>query len=307
MRLFYVLLLAHVTPLAAQSVQIYSEFQRIDPFGQIVPVDRSDHPREILSPALPRNAHSTFHVAVTLPANTSYFLYVGSNPGNFIETNLYKEEFTRVGDQWIPDTLTPVRRPAFGAIPDTAAGIPGQTTRCYLLDIWVPPDAPVQRVRVEVLLKIGVWFVAPMEVRIVDAQVPKHPEPIERMSPNLPDIDEPVDLPAMECLANYLLGGDQTWTGGTNNIREVIRRDAEQDTAIARRQPRIPQAIWFLAEDGILEWWMRTPAFNWSGAEWYLKVRDYIYRNPCNRRGRHARRHRRRRDGPNLAARTALR
>src|ERR1700735_5555602 len=62
MRFFQLLLLAHVVPLAAQSVKIYSEVQRIDPFGQIVPIDRSDHPREILSPALLRNAHSTFHI-----------------------------------------------------------------------------------------------------------------------------------------------------------------------------------------------------------------------------------------------------
>jgi hypothetical protein len=280
MRFFQLLLLAHVVPLAAQSVKIYSEFQRIDPFGQIVPIDRSDHPREILSPALLRNAHSTFHIAVTLPPNTSYFLYVGSNPGNIIQTNLYKEEFSRVGDQWIPDTLTPVARPAFGSMPDTLAGIPGQTTRCYLLDIWVPAGAPVQRVRVEVLLKIGVWFIAPMEVRIVDAQVPRHPEPLASINPDLPGIADRVDLPAMDCFAAYLLGHEQTWTGGTNNIRDIIRRDAEQDMAIARSYLKIPETLWFLADDAILEWWMRTDTFNWSGAEWYLKVRDYVDRNP---------------------------
>jgi hypothetical protein len=280
MRLIYIFLLAHGLPLAAQSVRIYSEFQRINPFGQIVAADRSDYPREILSPALPRNAHSTFHVAITLPANTSYFLYVGSNPGNIIQTELYKEEFTRAGEEWIPDALTPVRRPAFGAIPDAAAGIPGQTTRCYLLDIWVPANAPVQRVRVEVLLKIGVWFVAPMEVRIVEAQVPKHRENFAGMEPQLPEIGESVDLTAMECLANYLLGGAQTWNGGMMNIRDAIRRDAEQDMAMARLQRRVPQELWFLAQDGIVESWMRTPAFHWSGAEWYLRLRDWILRHP---------------------------
>jgi hypothetical protein len=280
MRFSYFLLLIHAAPLAAQSLRIYSEFQRIDPFGQIVSIDRSEHPREILSPALARNAHAAFHVAITLPENTSYFLYVGSNPGNIIETHLYKEDFTRDGDQWIPDALTPLRSPYFGVIPDAAAGIPGQTTRCYLLDIWVPGDAPVQRVRVEVLMKIGIWYVAPMEVRIVEALVPPHSEPSAITSPRLPGLDERVDLPAMDCVARFLLGGTQTWTGGTTNIRDVIRRDAEQDMAIARRYSPIPQPLWFLAEDGILEWWMRTPAFNWSGAEWYLRVRDWIYRNP---------------------------
>ncbi len=277
---FCILLLAQLSPLAAQSVRIYSEFQRIDPFGNIVPVDRSDYPREILSPELARNAHASFHVAVTVPANTSYFLYAGANPANIIEPTLYKEEFARVGDQWYPDALTTVRRPAFGFMPDGAAQIPGQTTRCYLLDLWVPPDAPVQRVRVEVLLKIGVWYVAPMEVRIIDAQVPPHTAMPATLHPRLPEIDARIDGAAMDCLAAYLLGGQQTWRSGNTNVREVIRRDAEQDMAIARRHSRVPQTLWFLAEDGILQGWMRTPRFHWSGAEWYLRVRDWIYRNP---------------------------
>ena len=267
------------TPLAGQSVQLYSEFQRIDPFGHIVPVDRADFPREILSPELARNAHASFHVAVTVPANTSYFLYVGSNPPNIIETSLFKEEFTRIGSQWYPDALTTVRHPAFGVVPDAAAGIAGQTTRCYLLDIWVPPNAPVQRVRVEVLLKIGVWFVAPMEVRIVEARVPGHAEAFV-MNPHLPDVDQRIDAGAMECLAGYLAGQPQTWNGGTANIRDVIRRDAEQDMAIARLHPQIPYQLRLLAADSIVQWWMRTPAFHWNGAEWYLRVRDWIYRNP---------------------------
>jgi hypothetical protein len=276
---FYILLLTYVAPLAAQSLRIYSELQRIDPFGRIVPVDRSEYPREILSPELARNAHASFHVAVTLPENTSYFLYVGANPANIIETRLYKEDFARAGDQWFPDTLTLLRYPYFGVIPDAAAGIPGQTTRCYLLDIWVPPDAPVQGVRVEVLMKIGIWYVAPMEVRIAKARVPPHSQDFTMGNPQ-PDIDERVDLPAIDCLVRYLLGGAQTWTGGMTNIRDVIRRDAEQDMAMARLHGEVPQPLWFLAEDGILQGWMRSPAFNWAGAEWYLRVRDWIYRNP---------------------------
>src|ERR1039458_368408 len=69
MRWFYILLLTYAAPLAAQSLQIYSEFQRIDPYGRIVPVDRSEYPREILSPELARNAPASFHVAGTLPTS----------------------------------------------------------------------------------------------------------------------------------------------------------------------------------------------------------------------------------------------
>ena len=52
----------------AQTVEIYSEFQRPDPFGGIVEPDRAWKPREILSPAVSRNGFASFHIAVSVPA-----------------------------------------------------------------------------------------------------------------------------------------------------------------------------------------------------------------------------------------------
>ena len=278
-----VLLLAGGARLAAQSVEIHSEFQRIDPFGQIVAADRSDYPREILSPEIPRNAHTYFNVSVTVPANTSYFLYVGSNPTNLIETTLYKEDFARAGEDWIPDSLEPQRAPAFGFMPDMQAGIPGQTTRCYLLDIWVPYNADVRRVRVEVLLKIGVWYVAPMEVRIGAARVPRGPHEGRAYrigNAGLPEVGERIDASATDALARYLLGAPQLWHPEVASVREAVRLSAEQDMAIARTERHVPYQMWSLANEGIVQWWIRRPPFlNWSGAEWYLRVRDWIYRN----------------------------
>lgn len=264
-----------------QSVAVFSEFQRIDPFGQIVEIDRAQRPREILSPELPRNAHTVFHVAVTAPEGTSYFLYAGSNPANIVETKIYKESFVETAHGWIPDGLTLLRPPYFGVMPDATARIPGQTTRCYLLDIWVPPDAPVQRVRLEVLLKVGVWFVAPMELRIVAARVPPHGGSGKLMQRPLPDPGERADSPAVECLAEYLMCRPQTWDGGVRNLRDVVRRDAEQDMALARAGgPAAASKLWLLAADGIAEWQRRNPAFpTWRGAEWYLGVRDWLLRN----------------------------
>src|ERR1051325_7142132 len=68
--------LAGAALLHGQSLAVYSEFQRPDPFGQIVAVDRGAQPREILSPAAPRNGFVSFHIAVTAPPNTNYFLYI---------------------------------------------------------------------------------------------------------------------------------------------------------------------------------------------------------------------------------------
>jgi hypothetical protein len=285
---FLLLLLCTAFRLSAQSLEIHSEFQRIDPFGRIVAADRSEYPREILSPEVPRNAHSIFHIAVTVPENTSYFLYVGVNPPNLVQTTVYKEEFVRVGEEWIPDLLTPVHLPAFGFLPDSAAMIPGQTTRCYLLDIWVPPKADVRRMRVEVLLKIGTWFVAPMEMRIGEARVPEHASRREQLfsmrDPSLPDVADRIDASAMQYLSHYLLGRPpypiESWPGGPGNLREAVRRSAAQDIAIAAQILPPPQNLWFLAEDGILQSWMQNPAtLRWAGAEWYLRARDWIYRN----------------------------
>jgi hypothetical protein len=275
-------------PLLAESVTIHSEFQRIDPFGHTVPIDQSDYPREILSPEIPRNAHTIFNVAVNVPPNTSYFLYVGVNPPNLIQATLYKEDFVSAGGDWIPDLLTPVHLPAFGVLHDAAASIPGQSTRCYLLDLWVPPSVDVQRVRVEVLLKVGTWYVSPMEVRIGAARVPltglATRAPFTMRDESMPPVRARIDASAMELLAGYLLGQPpvpvDAWPGGPRNLREAVRRSAEQDIAIARQQTRIPQNLWFLAGDGILQRWMQGPfTFRWSGAEWYLRARDWIYRN----------------------------
>ena len=280
-------LLAFGLRLAAQSVQIHSEFQRFDPFGRVVAADRSAYPREILSPEVPRNAHTVFHVSVTVPENNSYFLYVGSNPGSIVQTSLYKEDFTPVDGEWIPDLLTPVRNPAFGSLPDTQAMIPGQTTRCYLLDVWVPAQADVQRVRIEVLLKVGIWYVAPMEMRIGEARVPSNAPAIQHRfamrDDTLPDVAEGIDASATQCLANFLLGRQpspiESWPEGPRTVREAVRRSAEQDLAIARQYGPPSQNLWFLATDGIIQRWMRNSStFDWSGAEWYLRARDWIYR-----------------------------
>jgi hypothetical protein len=142
--------------LAAQSLQVYSEFQR-DP-------DALPPPREIISPAVARNAFATFRIVVALPANTTYFLFVGVNPPGIVQTRLYKENAAY---------LEEVRPPGFGVIPAA------QSTREYLLDVWVPPDAePGRRVRIEVQLKTGPWQVYPMELRVQHATMPAIPTPL---------------------------------------------------------------------------------------------------------------------------------
>ncbi len=146
--------------LQAQSVEVFSEFWPLNR-------ERGDaEPREIISPAVARNAFATFKVVVKAPAASNYFLFCQANPDHIVETHLYK--LSTPGD-----SLEPVRSPNFGVIPSDGS------PRAYLLDIWIPPDAEAgRRVRVELQLKVGDWTVYPMELRIQKAVTPLLAKPL---------------------------------------------------------------------------------------------------------------------------------
>ncbi|MDQ6678985.1 MAG: hypothetical protein M3Z09_17010, partial [Acidobacteriota bacterium] len=76
---------------AAQTVEVFSEFERVDSWGHLLGEGTAQPPREVISPAVPRNGFTSFHVAVTARPGVSYFLFIQTNPPNLIEPKLYKE------------------------------------------------------------------------------------------------------------------------------------------------------------------------------------------------------------------------
>ena len=259
------------------SLEIYSEFQRTDPFGNIVAADRSPHPREILSPAVVRNAFATFHVVVTLPRGTNYLLYVAPNPVNACRVEMYKEHFVRSGDRWIPDTLTKLQRlPDFGFIPDPDESIAGQNTRSYLLDLWIPPDADLKGFRLEVQLKIGYFLVRPMEVRVLGARVPDLPASWTGEPAALPDVSAPADAAALGPLTQYFSTGQAAPVREPATVRAFLARNAVQDVALAASLD--PQR----AGPEALKRFRDTIPRN-LGAEWYLRLRDHLYAEASRR------------------------
>jgi hypothetical protein len=253
--------------LRGQTLQIYSELQRVDPFGAIVAPDRGSRPREILSPPAPRNGFVSLHVAVSVPPGSNYFLYVVPIPRDACLVTLYKEHFTKTAAGWIPDALEPVQRlPYFGAMPDPAEQVPGQNTRVYLLDLWIPPQAQPPGFRLEVQLKTGAWLVSPMEVRVLPITVPAHSGAARRP---LPPIEEPADAAARAPLEDYFAGITESKEIDIDSVRAVIRRNAVQDAALARSLDR----------DALRKLW---DAQHSPGAEWYLRIRDWIYRELLN-------------------------
>jgi hypothetical protein len=263
----------------AQEIHLYSEFQRFDPFGQPVAADRALAPREILSPAMARNGHLSLHVVVTGASGTNYFLYVGSNPPDILQVKLYREYFAPCGDDFCPDWLAEQTSPAFGVIPEfrhdvARPAMEKQTTRCYLLDIWAPPGTPPRRVRVEALLKTGTWQVAPLEVRIEAPIVPDLKD--IHIAEDIAPIEAASSITAQIQLLRYLTGLPAEFPPRMVRVRDVIQRNAAEDALLARSFQASRGAPDPLPDLNLLSWW--PVLYPLTGAEWYLKVRDFLYR-----------------------------
>ncbi|HUQ90385.1 MAG TPA: hypothetical protein VM120_01810 [Bryobacteraceae bacterium] len=245
------------------SLRLYSEFQRVDPFGQILAVDRSSKPREILSPAVARNSFFSIHVAVTAAPKAMYFLALQSYPPGAFQWKIYRESFSNHSSGWIPDTLTEERPPYFELMPDTEVNIPGQTTQLYLVDVWVPPDTPSSSVRLEVLVKSDSWRIAPMEVRVLPVTVPALPQ--GQVVEPLPDVKLSADASAAKAMAAATSASPAP---PPVNLRAIIYRNALQDAALART----------LHPEAAERCRGASSKQDRLGAEGYLRVRDCLYR-----------------------------
>jgi hypothetical protein len=277
--------LAGVAQTPTADLRVYSEFQRIDPFGNVVPADRARGAgvgsREILSPGLARNAHASYHIAVTVPAGTPFTLFVGQNPEDFLDVAVYKEIYIRRGAQWIPDGLKLVTLPYTGRLPDPSVPIPGQTTVAFFLDLQVPANVPIGRTKLEPELYLEErWITWPMEVRILPAIVPAH----EMGGVALAGVEEPSDTTARGALRTYLCGSPAADLAARDAIRWFISRNAQQDIALARSlEPRpglklLPEIL-RLAGSGNPAKWCEAPVFPQDlGPEWYLRMRDALHR-----------------------------
>jgi hypothetical protein len=267
-------------PVHAQSVRVLSEFQRIDPFGEVVRADRTEHPREILSPAVARNAFASFHIAVTVGEREPFFVFVQTNPPDIFHISLYKELYVKTAAGWIPDALEPVQLPAFDTLPYLPWPIPGQNTVSYWMDLWVPADTAVQRVRLEVLVKVGRgWVEYPMEVRVMRAVAPA----IQERHATLPAVTARADASVYGPFRNFVCNTHESGHTERLSVRRIIHRNAVQDLALARalegRAGDLRAEL--LGRAGVVDkkQWCQSPRpMAEQGAEWFLRVRDATYR-----------------------------
>lgn len=270
------LLLAAAIPGVAQidTLRVFSEFTRIDPFGKIVRQDRGTaEPRHILSPGIPRNAFSSLRIAVSLDKPGKYILDIGQNPENAVKATLYKERFEKVGDQWIPDGLEPVKIPYESVFPEES--IPGQTAITFWLDMWVAKDAPVDRIKVEPQLWVATaddWYTYPMEVRLLEVVIP----PVAPATAALPGVAERSDSAAAAVLRSVHCGAPVRGTPGkpADTARALIRRNALQLAALNNRAAAAH--LLKVSRMSTVSAWCSGKLPDPAGPEWVLRYRDLV-------------------------------
>jgi hypothetical protein len=183
----------------SQPLRVYSEFAKIDATGRVT---APAAPREVLSPAIARNAFSSFQVVVDVPQGTSYQLYVAQNPENSVEVTLYRENGER---------LERVEQP-----------VSGNGTQVFWMDLWTARDAPVARIKVEPQLHVNNdWVIYPMEARVVEATVPEGKYPEGSITP-------------IQVMKVHLCGFPIFSMSGATTASGLRSRNAWQDVALAK-------------------------------------------------------------------------
>lgn len=264
---------------AAQKVHVYSPLTRVDPSGEVIKADRGKAPpRHILSPGIPRNAFSSLRVVVELDKPEAYTLDIGQNPENAVKATLYREVFVETPDGWIPDSLQEVSIPYKGFPTDFR--LPGQRVVSFWLDMWADRNAEVDRVKIEPQLYVASldeWVVYPMEVRI---QQPVVKDLKLTYAARLPAVTAPADHTVRGPLRALMCGtAEATGAKPSSQLtsRDLLRRNVLQHMSLAGDKISLQQA--FTKASGLnAAAWCKSPSTPAAGPEWYLRLRDLIYR-----------------------------
>jgi len=279
------LLVAALLP--AQRIEVYSEFRRIDPYGEVVQPDRGGRPREILSPMVARNSHATFHVVTWAPAGELYYFYVSPDPPDYVDVAVYKAMYRLTDQGLIPDGLRPIEVPYTTQIPDQLHHIADQKVEMFVVDAMVKPDATPGRVKLDFQLNHNDhWLIYPMEVRITDAVAPD----VEVASRRLPPVEASIDTAILGPVREYVCGIPEPAAqgDGQRSIRSLVRRNVIEDLALARSQEESRGVE--IVKSGLLgglgeefqDFCSPESPPDPENPEWFLRGRDFLYRGAAN-------------------------
>jgi hypothetical protein len=222
-------------------VSVYSEFARIGASGDVI---APETPREILSPAVARNAFSAFQVVVQAEKGTQWRLFIGQNPENSFQVTLYRES---------GDRLERVDQP-----------VASEGTQIFWVDLWVDRGARVERVKVEPQLDIhNDWVIYPMEVRVMNAIVPDGPRPQT-------EARTPVEIMREYVCQKAYVASELGPAMSTHGLRT---RNAWQDLSLAGA------AAGQGSKEELQHAFGACDAPDSADPEWYLRIRDYLLRS----------------------------
>jgi hypothetical protein len=237
-------LLAWRAPARAQSLSVYSDLAQIDAAGKVT---APETPREILSPALVRNGFNSFQVVVEAPEEARWWIFVGQNPENSAKVTMYRESGA---------SLTPVD------LPYASSG-----TQVLWMDLWVEGNARVQRIKVEPELNINDdWVTYPIEARVMEARIPAGP-------PFLPAVRQELRAVWMRASVCPLPPGGIDLSGlsaGGPSLADLRFRNVQQDVRLLEAHAA--------AKEDVKNLLGGCAAPLPSDPEWYLRIRDYLFR-----------------------------
>ncbi len=222
---------------AAQTVDVYSEFARLSDTGEVL---APETPREILSPAIARNAFTTFQIAIRVPKGTTYHIFIGQNPADAVKVTLYRRAGGKLERVDLPYT--------------------GDSSQVLAMDLWLDADAPVRRIKVEPQISINAdWVIYPMEVRVSDPQVPRRAGAEAGLAS------------AFDVMQAFLCGTKpRPLSGRAPTGAEFVFRNAQQDLALASQSSAAQREELKRALGGC----NATPP---ADPEIYLRARDLFF------------------------------
>lgn len=221
----------------AQPLFVYSEFAQIDAKGKVI---APEEPREILSPALARNAFTSFQLVVQVDDSKDWWLHLGQNPENAVRPTIYRE----MGGDKLERVDFPVH---------------GKGTQVFWMDLWTERVAPIERIKVEPQLNIDDdWVIYPMEARVMNATVPGNARPAAAPTGS---------LNPYRAMRRYVCEEEGPTGDGGISIPGMRFRNAQQDIALAGKAPRAE------LQKRIGDCTAPLPA----NPEAYFPLRDYLF------------------------------
>ena len=179
----------------------------------------------------------------------------------------------------MPDQLTKVEMPVKGKAEKAEV-------RNYWLDLWLEAAAPVRRIKIEPQVWMGDrWIVYPMEFRVQAATVPAFTPQFWGHADVATRADAVMISGWRDYLCRQLPAQSKAETAAT--VRLLQHRNVLQDVALAKKlgktsaEGALRAGRVGMGTDG----WCAAPAESWQKdlpVEWYLRARDFLYRNAVN-------------------------